>query len=189
MAYSFDSKWDVSSLEDLDRRLSRVPAEAAKQVAKRNRQHANDMRNRIRAVEPVAGGFVKYRHAASKANGPSKRGKGRRGAMRGSVRTRVGSDYASIVGGGPATPYFNVNEFGGGVKWTNSSGKSHGIPVRARSQSMAQLGLENKSGTGRGAAGWFFFPTVRKYLPEIQTALVRDATAIIRRELAQLTRG
>ena len=52
-------------------------------------------------------------------------------------------------------------------------------------EALAQLGLKNESGNGRGAAGWFFWPTARKYLPTIALALRRDAEAIVRRELAR----
>jgi phage gpG-like protein len=184
VAYSFDSKWDVSSLDELQRRLSRVPAEAAKQVSKRNRQHAAQLVKRIKVEMPVAGGTVKHRHSWSHETGLSRRGPGGSGKLRRSIRTRVSSDYANVLGGNAATPYFIVNEFGGGAKFVNGKGNKVFIPVRERSPSVKSLGLFDRSGTQRGAAGWFFWPTAEHYAPAIRTAIVRDAEAIVRRELA-----
>jgi hypothetical protein len=185
VAFGHDTKFDITSLDQFQRRLGRVPLEASKQVSKRNRQHANQLRDVIRREMPVSGGTVKYRHDGSKAKGLSRKGGARRGAMKGSVRSRASADSASVVGGGTsATPHFYANEFGGEARWTSRTGEHH-IPVRARSKSLAQLGLKNESGNGRGAAGWFFWPTARKYLPTIALALRRDAEAIVRRELAR----
>jgi hypothetical protein len=191
VAYSFDSKWDVSSLKELDRRLARVPAEAAKQVAKRNRQHANELAKRIRAEMPVAGGVVKHRHSWSHAKygSSSRKSAGGKGKLRRSVRTKVGADYASVLGGGPLTSqegksYFYANEFGGGASFVNRAGNKQFIPTREREPTVKASGLFDRSGTQRGSAGWFFYPTAEQYAPDIRTAIVRDAEAIVRHELS-----
>jgi hypothetical protein len=191
VAYSFDSKWDVSSIDELERRLSRVPAEAAKQVRKRNRQHAAELVKRIKAEMPVAGGMVKHRHPWSHAKygSGSRKGSGTKGKLRRSVRAKVGADYASVLGGGSQTSqdgksYFFANEFGGGASFVNKKGRKVFIPTRERSPSLKSQGLFDRSGTQRGAAGWFFYPTAEQYAPTVRTAIVRDAEAIVRRELA-----
>ena len=187
MAYTYASKFvDVHSLDELQRRLSRVPAEAAKQVSKRNRQHAAELVKRIKVEMPVSGGTVKHRHPWSHAKygSGSRRSAGGKGKLRRSIRSRVGADYANVLGGNAATPYFIVNEFGGGAKFVNGKGNKVYIPVRERSPSVKSLGLFDRSGTQRGAAGWFFWPTAEHYSPAIRTAIVRDAEAIVRRELA-----
>ena len=181
MAYSFDSKFDAKSLDVLERRLSRVASEAAKEVRTSNRRHANRLADLIRDATPRGGGTVQHRHPRSKATGPSSGGTG---GMKRAVRARATAGSASVVGGMQRTPYFIVNEFGGGVKWTNGR-KSHGIPVRERAPSMASLGLYDDHGGQRGSAGWFFYPTVRKYLPDIQRDLVRDAERVVRSELTK----
>ena len=63
-------------------------------------------------------------------------------------------------------------------------GHEHVIPVRERAPTIKSLGLFDRSGTQRGSAGWFFYPTAQQYGPSIRTAIVRDAEAIVRRELA-----
>jgi hypothetical protein len=184
VAYAFDSKWDVSSLDELDRRLNRVSLEAAKGVRASNKKHANELQKRIRVATPVAGGTVAHRNAYSRATGPSRKGPGRSGRMRMSVRSRAGADYASVVGGGPGVPYFCGNEFGGGQRLKTKGGRSFYRPMRERSASIKSLGYFDKSGTQRGAAGWFFFPTGNEYMPTIQREAVTDAEAIIRHELS-----
>lgn len=183
MAYSFDSKFEAKSLKELERRLSRVASEAVVEVRASNRKHANRLADLIRNETPRGGEAVQHRHPRSKASGAS-RSRGT-GGMKRSVRSRATADAAAVLGGMKRTPYFIVNEFGGGVKWTNKNGKSHGIPVRERAPSMVALGLYDDHGGQRGSAGWFFFPTVRKYLPDIQEELVRDAERVIRSELTQ----
>lgn len=183
MAYSFDSKFEAKSLEVLERRLSRVAAEAAKAVKVSNRKHADRLADLIRNETPTGGGSVQHRHPRSKGTARP-HGRARHGGMKRAVRARATADSASVVGGMKSVPYYIVNEFGGGVRWTNGR-SSHGIPVRARSATLASLGLHGDSGGTSGAAGWFFFPTVRKYLPEIQSDLIRDAEAVIRSELTQ----
>ena len=183
MAYSFDSKFDAKSLDVLERRLSRVAAEAAKAVKVSNRKHADRLADLIRYETPTGGGTVQHRHRNSKG-GAASHGSRPHGGMKRSVRARATADSASVIGGMKRVPYFIVNEFGGGVRWTNGR-RSHGIPVRERSATLASLGLHNDRGSSAGAAGWFFFPTVRKYLPEIQRELIRDAEAVIRAELTQ----
>ena len=191
MAYTHASKFvDVHSIDELQRRLSRVPAEAAKQVRKRNRQHAAELVKRIKAEMPVAGGMVKHRHPWSHAKyGTSRSSAGGKGKLRRSVRGKVGADYASVIGGGPLTSqegksYFFANEFGGGASFVNRAGNKQFIPTRERSPSVKAAGLFDRSGTQRGSAGWFFYPTAEQYAPDIRTAIVRDAEAIVRHELA-----
>lgn len=185
MAYSFESKWDTSSLTELNKRLSRVAKEAYAEVRKSNRAHANHLRDKIRTATPVAGGSVQHRSSWSKERGASRRNRSRHGQMKASIKSRVGADYAAVVGGGPRTPYFNVNEFGGGALWSNrTSSKRHVIPVRARSASIKSLGFKDKSNTQRGAAGWFFYPTIHQEFPLIEKQLVDDAVRVVTRTLS-----
>lgn len=187
MAYTHASKFvDVSSIDMLNRRLARVPAEAAKQVAKRNRQHANSLVKLIKAEMPVAGGVVKHRASWSHAKwGSTSRTSGPKGTKRRSVRSKVGADYASVLGGGPTVPYWFASEFGGGAHFTNKAGNKQYIPTRERSPSLKSKGLFDYTGkTQRGAVGWFFYPTAELYTEHIRDAIVRDAEEIVRRELS-----
>lgn len=184
MAYSFDSKWDTSSLTELHRRLGHVPQEASNDVRKALRVNVNEMRTLIRAEMPVVGGTVKNRHPWSHATGASRKRKGaRRGQMRASVKSKVSAEYAAVMGGA-GVPFFIANEFGGGAGFVNKKGHKVYIPTRKRSPSMASLGFKNVKGNGRGAAGWFFYPTAYKHLPRIQKAAVAAAGQAVRTALA-----
>jgi hypothetical protein len=154
VAYAFTSKFEVSSVEQLERRLSRVSKEVAPAVRKSNRRWAAKLRDLIRAKVPRGSG-AKYgpRHTTPK------------GALRRSVRSGATADSAYVKGGG-TVPHFFVNEFGGGVRWTNGR-TSHGIPIKPRNPQ-----------------GYFFFPETRQNVDEIATDAVHEAETIIRENLS-----
>ena len=116
MAYAFDTKFDVSNLEELKRRLGRCPKEAANAVRKSNRKWAAKLRDIIRAKAPSGGSKYGSRHDTP------------RGAIRRGVQSRATADSALVRG---RAPHFIVSEFGGGVRWTNGR-RSHGIPIKPR---------------------------------------------------------
>ena len=157
MAFAFDSKFDVSSLDELKRRLGRCPKEAANAVRKSNRSFAAKLRTFIRNAAPRGSG-AKY---GPKHTTP-------RGALRRTVRSGASADSAYVKGGGAGAPHFIVNEFGGGVRWTNGR-RSHGIPIKPRK-----------------ADGYFFFPQAREHADDIAREATEAAMDALRLALASI---
>jgi hypothetical protein len=191
VAYGFDTKFDTSDADVIARRLGRCSAEAYNAVRTANRKNAGDLRDLIRAQMPVAGGPARNRHPESKAweyaGRPRKSGT-KPGAMKMSVRSGGSGDSSWVKGGNARTPHYFVNEFGGAVRWYKSvstrSSPAHVIPVRAESATIASLGWRDSSGSRRGKAGWFFYPTARKHAPAIELATIRDAEQAVRLALS-----
>jgi len=191
VAYGFDTKFDTSDADVIARRLGRCSAEAYNAVRKVNRENAGKLRDLIRAQMPVAGGPARNRHPDSKAweyTGRQRKPGTKSGAMKMSVRSGASGDSAWVRGGNARTPHYMVNEFGGAVRWYKSvstrSTPAHAIPVRRESATLASLGWKDSSGTQRGKAGWFFYPTARKHAPEIELATIRDAEQAVRLALS-----
>jgi len=178
-AHAFDSKFDTTDLDVLNRRLSRVSKEAAKAVAKSNREWAKKLVTRIGPSMPHTG-------AKSLAKQGSKHDT-RPGAFRRVIRATASADSAAIRGGGKSTgkaPHFYAVEFGGGVTWSSpTTSKRHRIGVYPRSPTIKSLGLFDYAGTQRGAAGWFFGPALRKQSPEYVKDMVRSASEVVTAEL------
>jgi hypothetical protein len=155
MAYAFSAKFDVSSLKELNSKLSTVSAEAYNAVRKSNRKWAAKLRDLIRAAAPSGGGKYGARHDTP------------RGALKSSIRSRASADHAYVQGGGGSAPHAAVQEFGGGVLWIGG-GKSHGIGVKPPR-----------------ADGYFFFPTAKDNADKIVQDAIDEATKIIMTTLAR----
>lgn len=190
---------DTRELKKLEKQLAKVPREAKNEVRKSNRKWAGELRNRIRAVAPRTGLTRKRQGRAHDT---------RAGAIKRSIRSRVGTDWALVGGGGTRAPHFNVHEFGGAV-WWSKGGKlqsaarqrshrsalqmrerfggdiGHIIPVKGRGAQMpARTAMTHGLNYGGGGVqGYFFTPTVDKNLPEIQRGAADGAADAIRRTL------
>ena len=181
MAYGFDTKFDTSNIDVMNRRLARCAKEAVVAVRESNRREADKFADRIRRNTPVT--------SAKSAAREGGKHKTRPGALRQATRSRVTADSASVVGGGRSkgpAPHFYANEFGGSVLWSSpSTSKRHKIGVHKRSPSIKSAGLFDISGKQRGASGWFFYPTLRKYEAEYVKAIVAAADGAVRTALAR----
>jgi hypothetical protein len=145
---------DVRSIEELQRKLARLPRPVENAVRKSNRKWATKLRDLIRAeAAAILGSGSKYggKHDTKP------------GAVRRSIKSRASARSSRVTGGGTGAPHFNVSEYGGGVRWHNIHGKSHGIPVKAARPS-----------------GYFFMPTVRDHIDEYGDAAAQEAFAIVR---------
>lgn len=172
---SFDSKWDASSLRELERLLEHVPAESVKAVRKSNRLWAGKLRDLIRGSTNLPRLSAKSKKKQG-ARHDTKR------SLRWAITSRAGTESSAVVARRSKFPHFNVIEFGGGVMWRRGSEK-HRIGVRKRSPSMKTMGLYDKKGRQRGATGWFFWPTIRDHLDDIQASAVKGAEDAVRRTL------
>lgn len=157
MAYAFDTKFDVSNLDELNRRLARCPKEAQNAVRKSNRGFAAQLRGYERAAMPSGGSKYGARHDT-----PA-------GAMKMSIVSRATAEVAYVRGGGGKAPHFIVQEFGGGVLWRSKRGRKHGIRIKARN-----------------AEGYFFFPTGKKHVPELQQDATDAAMQVMQEQLATI---
>jgi hypothetical protein len=157
MAYAFDTKFDVSNLDELQRRLGRCPKEAQSAVRKSNRSFAAKLRDYERAAAPSGNS----RHGSRHDTPP--------GSMRMSIRPGAGADYAYVKGGGARAPHLPVQEFGGGVRWVSKHGRVHGIPIKPRN-----------------AEGYWFFPTGKRHVPELQREATDAAMEVLKQELATI---
>lgn len=166
----FDARFDVSSVQELERKLSRLPRPVENEVRKSNRKWAAKLRDFIRAeANAILGRGSKYggRHDT------------RPGAIARSIKSRASGKSANVYGGGPGAPHFNVQEFGGGVYWVGKSGKGHYIPIGSRTNVSS-----NAAGNARGAQGKFFWPTTEAYAPQFGQYITEDAIRIVHETLS-----
>jgi hypothetical protein len=181
VAYAFDTKFDTSDLDTMNRRLARCSKEAMKAVRESNKAQAELLAERIRRNTP--------RTSAKSAARQGKKHKTRPGALAKATRARATGDSASIVGGGRSkgpAPHFYAHEFGGSVLWSSpSTSKRHRIGVAHPAPSISSLGLFDRSGTQRGSAGWFFYPTLRSHEKQYVAAIVDAADKAVRTALAR----
>lgn len=190
---SFDI--DAMSLKVFGSELGRLPRPVLNEVRKSNRHHAAIMRGLIRAKAPTTG------RSGSREGG---RHDTRHGAIKRSVISRAGANYAEVRGGNAASPHFNVHEFGGSVFWTKASSpksardmfghksskqlaeklsargvKGHVIPVKTRLPSVS-----SPLGSGKhGAGSYFFLRTVDDHIDEVQRDATEAAVDVIQRML------
>lgn len=189
---SSQGEYRITGLSPLLKTLRGTDRDITNVVKRVNRKWTNVIRDKIRAKAPRTGGYAGLglrarRKSAKKKTGPSH--DTRAGAFRASVKSRVGSDYGRIEGGGPKAPHFVVNEFGGAVWWhkmgrgASRSGSNarqsnrvkqanfnvgHIIPGRKRSPMVASGSFRQ---TGRSfPSGWYFFPTVTSNVDEVFAA-------------------
>lgn len=190
---SFDV--DAMSLKAFGSELGRLPRPVLNEVRKSNRKHASIMRGLIRAKAPTTGASMRRQGSTHDT---------RHGAIRRSVISRAGTNYAEVRGGNAGSPHFLVHEFGGAVFWTKAkSSKSaremfgnksssdiasrlkargvtgHVIPVRRRLPTVS-----SPLGSGKhGAGSYFFMRTVDQHIDEVQDAATNAAADTIHRML------
>jgi hypothetical protein len=179
VAYGFETKFDSSDIDVVNRRLARCSKEAVSAVRKAMKQEA------VPLAAKAARNAPRTSAKSAKREGPKHDTK--RGALAKSIRARATGDSATIVGGGRArgpAPHFYAHEFGGGVLWSSpTTSKRHRIGVQKRSLSLKQAGLFNSAGNQRGATGWFFHPTLRAHEGEFVGAIVAAADEAVRETL------
>ena len=166
------SGFDVTELKALADAMGRLPSEAKNAVRKSNRKWAAKLRDLIRDAAPRTGSKAREgsRHAT------------RSGAIRASVKSRAGTDYAAVVGGNEAAPHFLVHEYGGAVFWTKAGGGGKGR-ARFGNKSSAEIGARLAARGVRGhvipvkprTASAFFFKTGEEHVDELATAAADEA--------------
>jgi hypothetical protein len=185
--------YDTRELRDLERKMRRVPREARNAVRKSTRAGINQLRDLIKAEAPRTG--KTRRRQGPKHDTPT-------GVVRRSVRSRVGTDWASVYGGNAKAPHFYSHEFGGGVWWTRSGAGSLQKQLRAQGSHRSAKDMRERFGgdighiitvkprsastippsTGKGKygpqkfpEGYFFWPTVRRHSSRILRAVEEGA--------------
>ena len=170
----FDARFDVGSIDELERKLARLPRPVENEVRKSNRKWASKLRDFIRQKAAV------LLNARDKQGG---RHDTRSGALAKAVKSSASGKNAKVYGNNTAAaPHFAVQEYGGSVFWHNSNPKvgGHAIPIGNR------VNVEtNKSGNRRGAEGKFFNPTAREEAPLIAERITESAIKIVHEMLSQ----
>ena len=169
----FDARFDVGSIEELEKKLARLPRPVENAVRKSNRKWAKALGQLIRAEAEYE--FSSRSKTGGRHDTPE-------GAWAKAVKWKASGRNAHVYGNNTAAaPHWAVQEYGGSVFWkSRKTGNGHVIPIGNRVNVSS-----NAVGNRRGAEGRVFWPTTRDHAPTFGRYIAEDAIRIVHEMLSQ----